>query len=290
MIWPWKRKREEPPSPPVAACGAPVARLATDVGCVRELNEDSGRVVEAGAGKHGERGLLVVVADGMGGHQAGEVASQTAVETIASVYPQAKGTPAEALEEAFRQAHQAIFRLAKSDNAMLGMGTTCTALAIVGGAAIAVHVGDSRLYLWRAGSLYQLSEDHTQCMEMVRRGLLTLEEARRHEDRNVLVRAMGTRQELTPMTWPEPMPVRPGDRFVLCSDGLHDRVPDDDIAAVVAVTTPEEACSKLVEMARQRGGYDNITVAVVAIPPSESVPLILKETRQAPVTPAEVTG
>ena len=163
---------------------------------------------------------------------------------------------------------------------MKGMGTTCTAVAIVGAGAWAAHVGDSRLYLIRGDDIYQLSEDHTQCMELVRQGLMTLEQARHHEDRNVLVRAMGSRPELALMSWPEPMAVKPGDRFLICSDGLHDLVADMEMRDVVRGAGAEEACRKLVTMAKERGGYDNITVAVIAIPAAGGSAENVKETRQ----------
>jgi len=275
-------KKPEKPSPELTPSPKPLACLQSDVGCVRSNNEDNGRVVFAG---NGNRGLLVVVADGMGGYEAGEVASQTAVETIAQVYPEAKGTPGEALKQAFLRAHEKIRKLAADNPGMAGMGTTCTALALVGKEAWAAHVGDSRLYLARGSGIYQLSEDHTAIMEMVRQGLLSAEEAKRHEDRNVLIRAMGTKPELLLMLWPEPMDVRPGDIFVMCSDGLHDLVQDEEIRAVVHGALPEEACHKLVQMARERGGYDNVTVAVVLAEAANSPPAFLKETRGIEVKP-----
>jgi len=253
----------------------PLASLISDVGCHRELNEDSGRIVHSGPG----RGLLVVVADGMGGHQAGEVASKAAVETIGREYGEAPGTPGAALAQAFQKAHHQILKLATENVSMSGMGTTCTALAIVDGHAWAAHVGDSRLYLVRSDNIYQLSEDHTQCMEMVRRGLMTLEEARRNEDRNVLSHAMGTRPELKAMFWPEPMSVQPGDTYLLCSDGLHDLVADTEMREAVQGGEAEAVCRTLVDMAKERGGYDNITVAVVSIPQGGSSPPPVKETR-----------
>jgi serine/threonine protein phosphatase PrpC len=280
MFWPWKRKQAKPLTAAIPELGEPRASLLSDVGCRRELNEDSARIARVGNGKHGARGLLAVVADGMGGHQAGEVASQTAVETIESEYREAQGTPGEALEEAFRKAHGRIFQMAKENVAMLGMGTTCTALAIVGAQAWAAHVGDSRLYLVRGEEIYQLSEDHTQCMELVRKGLMTLEQARHHQDRNVLIRAMGTKQELAMMTWPGPMAVKPGDSFMLCSDGLHDLIMDGEIREVVRGSTPQNACKKLVKMAKERGGHDNITLAVVTIPAGSEHSENLKETKQ----------
>ncbi|MBI4874133.1 MAG: serine/threonine-protein phosphatase [Acidobacteria bacterium] len=277
MFWS-KTKTQDAP----AEGALPAASLLSDAGCHRELNEDSGSIVRAGNGRHGDRGLLAVVADGMGGHEAGEVASRTAVETISRAYPLEKGTPGEALAASFHKAHREIRRMAQADPKMKGMGTTCTSLAITGDRAWAAHVGDSRLYLVRDGGVYQLSEDHTQCMAMVRQGLLSIEEARKHEDRNLLQHAMGTRKELVLMSWPEPMAVKPGDAFVLCSDGLHDLVADTEIRDAVRGSIPEEACRKLVRMARERGGYDDITVAVVFIPGGR-VPAgagTLQETRQ----------
>ena len=277
MNWPWKSAPQASPTAARTSTREPVAALRSDVGCQRELNEDSGTVVQPALNG---RGVLLVVADGMGGHQAGEVASQAAVVTIAREFPKAKGTPGEALHSAFNKAHEQILRLSRSNPEMRGMGTTCTALAIVDSQAWAAHVGDSRLYLVRGGEIYQLSEDHTQCMELVRQGLMTLDEARHHEDRNVLVRAMGTKPQLSVMTWNEPMAVRAGDVFILCSDGLHDLVHEPELRDVVAAAAPDEACAKLIQMARDRGGYDNITVAVASIPDASAAAPALQPTRE----------
>jgi protein phosphatase len=225
-------------------------------------------------------GVLAIVADGMGGHEAGEVASRVAVETITRAYYAGGGTSGEALAAGFEKANREVLKLARKRPECTGTGTTCTALALVENGAWLAHVGDSRMYLVRRGSIYQLSEDHSEVMEMVRRGILTLEEARRHEDRNVLTRALGTRAELEVACWPEPMPVLPGDCFVLCSDGLHDMVPENQIRDEVAARPPGEACRVLVDAARARGGYDNITVAVVAVgPPQGDAAAALRETR-----------
>lgn len=276
-----KRESADIPIPPdPAAIRAPVACMLSDTGCCRELNEDNARIVPLDSQDAEARGLVAVVADGMGGHQSGEVASLTAVETIEKEYSKHRGTPGTALEEAFQRAHRAILKLSQSNSEMSGMGTTCTALAITGRQAWAAHVGDSRLYLVRGNEIYQLSEDHTQCMDMVRRGLLSLEEAKRHTDRNVLTHAMGTRSELTLMTWPKSMAVKPGDVFVLCSDGLHDLVSDAEIRKMAQNTEPSLACRNLVQTARDRGGYDNITLVVIAVPPVNGQSSVEKVTRQ----------
>jgi serine/threonine protein phosphatase PrpC len=275
----WRKKEVAVPAP----VEGQEAAILSDVGCHRQINQDSGTIVHAANGGSESGGLLVVVADGMGGHKAGEVASQTAVTTIVKVYQETEGTPGEALDEAFRMAHKIIFKLAKEDPSMAGMGTTCTALAIVNNEAWAAHVGDSRLYLIRGDGIYQLSEDHTAVADLVRQGLLTAEEAEKHEDRNVLLRAMGTKPDFSMMRWPEPMDVRPGDAFLLCSDGLHDLVKDSEMMAVVKDSSTQDACRKLIQMAKERGGYDNITVAVVAIYSSNGQPAGLKDTRQVEV-------
>ncbi len=282
MSWFSRRRKTEP------AIGLsvenPEVSILSDRGCRRPVNEDSGRVVNAAAAGAPGRGLLVIIADGMGGYEGGEVASRLATDTVAKTYPTAQGTPGEALEESFRQAHKTIFKMAAENDELRGMGSTCTALAIVGQEAWAAHVGDSRLYLLRGREIYQLSEDHSAIMEMVRQGLLTQEEADHHEDRNILLRAMGTQPDLTMMKWARPMDVKSGDAFVLCSDGLHNLVSDSEVLAVAGNTPPKEACRKLVQMAKERGGHDNITVAVVAMHP-ESRLEALKETRQAEVVP-----
>jgi PPM family protein phosphatase len=279
-FWRWKRRE---PTPAPALDVSPVASVLSDTGCHRQQNEDSARIVHAGTGNRGDRGLLLVVADGMGGHEAGEVASQAAVELIEKEYREARGTPGEALAKAFQAAHGQILRMATADASMHGMGTTCTALAIVGRQAWAAHVGDTRLYLVRGKGIYQLSEDHTQCMEMVRKGLLTEEQARRREDRNVLLRAMGTRPELSFTVWSDPMAICPGDSFVLCSDGLHDMVADAEIREIVRGSEPVFACQKLVRMARERGGYDNITIAVASVPAGGGPVVAVRSTRESEI-------
>ncbi len=278
----WRKKEVVKTADPAPLPERDVA-LLSDVGCHRPINQDSGEIVDVANRGTESGGLLVVVADGMGGHKAGEVASQTAVKTIVEVYQRTKGTPGEALDEAFHVAHKIILKLSTEHQDMAGMGTTCTALAIVGNEAWAAHVGDSRLYLVRGDDIYQLSEDHTVIRDLVRQGLMTREEAEHHEDRNVLLCAMGTKPDLIMMRWPEPMDVRQGDVFLLCSDGLHDLVKDAEMMAVVKGSSSKDACRKLIQMAKERGGYDNITVAVVAIYSTKGLPEVLKDTRQVEV-------
>ncbi|MCA1816818.1 MAG: Stp1/IreP family PP2C-type Ser/Thr phosphatase [Acidobacteria bacterium] len=241
--------------------------VLTDPGCVRETNEDSARVFNPNdPALVADKGVLAVVADGMGGHAAGEVASRIAVETVGRVYYAEPGGAREALTRAFAAANAEIFAAARADEELRGMGTTCTALALVGGAAHAAHVGDSRLYLLRGGEIYQLTEDHSAVMELVKRGVITPEEARRHEDKNVILRALGTTPSVEVEAWDEPLAARDGDTFLLCSDGLCDLVGDEELRDLtLASADTHEACEKLVARARERGGHDNITVAVIAL-------------------------
>lgn len=259
-----------------------VVSLQTDPGCQRELNEDQiffHRPDDPALLK--KKGLLVLVADGMGGHSAGEVASGMAVEIINRAYFDDASTPGAALKSALQQANSEIHKASLGQDGLRGMGTTCTALVLQNGSAVAAHVGDSRLYLVRGGQIYLMTEDHSEVMEMVKRGLISLEEARHHPDKNVILRAIGSHPEVQVSTWDEPFPTREGDRFLLCSDGLYDLVEDDEIKRVIEQSQPAEACESLIALAKERGGHDNISVAVVSLVPlSESQPKPVPETRE----------
>jgi protein phosphatase len=211
------------------------------------------------------RGRLVVVADGMGGHSAGEVASRMAVDLISRMYYESPGDPGSALMTSFIQANREIHQSSTEVQARKGMGTTCTALVLRNGTALTAHVGDSRLYLIRGGQIYLMTEDHSAVMGLVKRGLLTLEEARHHPDKNVILRALGSHRNVDVSTWDEPFPIREGDRFLLCSDGLYDLVEDSEIMGAVLEGDVSTACEGLITLAKERGGYDNITVAVVGV-------------------------
>jgi serine/threonine protein phosphatase PrpC len=245
-----------------------VASVQTDVGCVREINEDSGRLLRpSDPAQLSAKGTLLVVADGMGGHSAGEVASQLAADVVSRLYYDSPEEPGAALKAAVEEANRRIHSAAAADEAKHGMGTTCTALALCSGTAYAAHVGDSRLYMMRAGQFYQLSEDHSAVNEMVKMGIITKEQARTHEDKNVILRALGTSPEVEVSTV-EPFGVREGDRYLLCSDGLYDLVLDDEIAAVLTESEDVHAAGeRLIKTAKERGGHDNITVGIIAIMP-----------------------
>jgi serine/threonine protein phosphatase PrpC len=262
-----------------------VASLLSDVGCVRELNEDSGACIQPDNPElRASKGSLILVADGMGGHSAGEVASRLAVDIITRIYYEDAGDPQSALKKAFREANREIHKAAEKDESKTGMGTTCTALVLQNGTAISAHVGDSRLYLVRRQAIYLMTEDHSAVMEMVKAGLITIEQARHHPDKNVILRALGSHPEVEVFSWNAPLPVRGGDRFVLCSDGLYDLVEDDEIKERVAERHPHSACETLIGLARERGGYDNITVGVIAVESEKAQGARrVKETREAEV-------
>jgi protein phosphatase len=258
-----------------------VVSMQTDVGCVREVNEDCGRyTIPSDPAELAGKGVLAIVADGMGGHSAGEVASQMAVEVISRAYYESSADVQTALKRAIEKANREIHEASVKNASQHGMGTTIVALVLQQDLAYAAHVGDSRLYLVRGGEIYLMTEDHSAVMEMVKRGLLSLSEARHHADKNVILRALGSHPAVEVSIWEEPLPVREGDCFLLCSDGLYDLVEDDEIRAAVVESGPHAACEKLIGLAKERGGHDNITVGILAVNPPGGGLKSARETRQ----------
>lgn len=259
-----------------------VASIQTDVGCVRTSNQDCGRFLRPTDTEQRERkGVLAVVADGMGGHSGGEVASSLAVEVICRAYYASNSSPVEALTESLNQANREIHEASSRDEKLKGMGTTCTALAIYGNQAVVAHVGDSRLYLLREGEIYLMTEDHSAVMEMVKQGLLSLEDARHHEDKNVILRALGTAPNVDVSTWKAPLTIHIGDQFILCSDGLYDLVADSEIKDIVSATADiHSSCEQLINLAKKRGGYDNITVGILTAEVANTTGRAVRETRE----------
>lgn len=243
------------------------ASFLTDRGHVRPINEDSAAVViPASQTAMYAKGVLVIVADGMGGHEAGEIASGLAVDTVTEHFYASRHDIQKALVEAFLAANSAILERARRDRKMAGMGTTCTAAVVLNGLVYTAHVGDSRIYLIRGGRAYRMTQDHSATMEMVNQGLITLAEANHHEERNVILRAMGTHDKLEVSTWREPFPLRAGDALMLCTDGLYETIDDDEFGQLcTASATPEQACAAIMAVAASRDGTDNVTVAVVRV-------------------------
>jgi protein phosphatase len=229
----------------------------TDVGKTRDHNEDSYGV---GEGEQVEQmGELLVVCDGMGGHAAGEVASQLAVEAIlASYYEEASEDRPHALEQAFEQANAQVYARGRGS-----MGTTGVAALLHHDALHIANVGDSRAYLIRNGEIRQISRDHSFVGDQVAAGLITPDQARVSPHRNVITRALGYQPEVTVDLFR--MPLQIGDIIVLSSDGMHGLVTDAEIAEIASARPLDEAAQQLIELANSRGGTDNITVVAAKV-------------------------
>ena len=232
------------------------AAAVTDCGRKRPSNEDAfGYSVEHG---------FFVVCDGMGGAAAGEVASALAVdETIRLLTGRHLArTLRDAAEDAVAAANAAIYQRAQSNRNLNGMGTTLVALVVEDGRGWIVNVGDSRGYRMRQGSLEQITLDHSLVEEQVRMGRMTREQAERSPYRNVITRALGTQEVVTPDFFE--LPTEPGDLYLLCSDGLTRELPDAQIESILQLDIPiETLCSRLVEAANSAGGHDNITCLLI---------------------------
>jgi serine/threonine protein phosphatase PrpC len=241
-----------------------VAQL-TDVGRKREHNEDNmAYVIPKDQQVMAIKGALFIVADGMGGHAAGEVASEIAVDTISNAYYQDDSDDVTtSLVQAIRRANAAIHQRAAENMLRSGMGTTCVAAVLRGNMAYIANVGDSRAYLSRAGQVKQISQDHSWVYEQVRAGLLTEDQARTHAQRNVITRSLGTQAEVEIDVFHEQL--QEGDTLLLCSDGLSGLVSDEELQHTVEQFVPQESVYHLVERANENGGPDNITAIVVRV-------------------------
>jgi protein phosphatase len=233
----------------------------THVGRVRQLNQDAfDRFEDPDRGE-----ILLVVADGLGGHRGGEVASRMAVGALGQIVREARGDPEERLESAATRANELVFEASNRDPELKGMGTTVVALLIRdGGPCYVAHAGDSRLYCLRGERLEVLTEDHSVVALMVREGLIRPEEARDHPKRNQIIRALGVQREIELDI--APIELEPGDRYLLCSDGLHGMLPDDDLQRILArAPDVDTAVAWLVDAANQAGGTDNITALLMRV-------------------------
>jgi protein phosphatase len=242
----------------------------SDVGRSRKLNED--------AFFRDDTLGLYVVADGMGGHAAGEVASAEAVETVFGMVKRGIGPVLDAnepltesraraacriLEGSIQAATYMVFALAELDREKTGMGTTISTALFIGGAIVIGQVGDSRVYRIRAGDAVQLTEDHTLVAWQVKQGLISAEEAKLSPHRNVITRAVGNREYVEVDTMVHA--IQAGDRYLLCTDGLHGYFPDPEELGVVAALGGEDAIEEFIDIANRRGGRDNITAVLVEI-------------------------
>jgi len=248
---------------------------ASDIGLVREINEDSKLLAPP----------VFAVADGMGGHSAGDVASGIAIESLTKTGV----TEAGALPEAVREANRAIFEKASGDDTLTGMGTTIIAMFAEDDSAQIVHVGDCRGYLLRGDHLSRLTQDHTVVERLVQEGRILPEDADRHPQRSYLERALGIEPEVEVEV--KAIDTAPGDRYVLCSDGLFGMIDDEQILAVLqSEQDPQQATDRLCREAVQAGGRDNVTVIVVDYPPGSTTSQANTNAAEAGASPVETDG
>ncbi len=243
------------------------AACLTDVGLQRANNEDSFLYWEPDSDEEFHRkGRLAVVADGMGGYEGGQEASRIAIETVRHIYDRdSSGDPQAALLAAFQTAHDTIQRYGFEHPQFHGMGTTCTALAIIDRQLFFAHIGDSRLYMIRGASITRLTRDHSYVGRLVESGIVRSEDAESHPQRHILTAALGSGREIFPDLPGQPVELQENDVLILCTDGLWSLVGEQDLAEVAPIQPLSDACRKLVRMALDRGGPDNITVQILRI-------------------------
>src|SRR5579884_1362817 len=241
-----------------------VAQL-TDVGRKREHNEDNmAYVIPKDPQVMAAKGALFIVADGMGGHAAGEVASEIAVDTVTVTYYQDDSEDiALSLMNAIKRANTIIHQRAAENMLRSGMGTTCVSAVLRGKMAYIANVGDSRAYVIRQGCVKQVSQDHSWVEEQVRAGLLTRDQARSHAQRNVITRCLGTQAEVEIDVFTEVL--EEGDSLILCTDGLSGLISEEELRVTVEQYAPQESVYHLVERANENGGPDNITAIVIRV-------------------------
>ena len=240
--------------------------VLSDVGMRRANNQDSmAATLATDQAMFDSRGHLFLVADGMGAHAAGEMASKLAADNIPlSYHKYADLPPAEALRRAVHDANDLIHRRGESSEDFKGMGTTCSTLALTASGAILAHVGDSRVYRLRGSVLDQLTFDHSLVWEMRASGQIPAEQIETYIPKNIITRSLGPNAEVQ-IDLEGPFPLEPGDTFLLCSDGLSGQLSDKEIGAILGCLPPKKAARALVDLANLRGGPDNITVIVARV-------------------------
>lgn len=265
----WKKKKKEnnknaDNKSEVIDSGNVKVVVRSDLGNIRLNNEDMGmyyRIADENIIR--EKGYLLVVADGMGGHQAGEVASRMATEILSQEYfKNGNGNIEKNLHKAFELANKKIYDMSSSNAAYHGMGTTCTALIVAEQTIYYAHVGDSRAYMFKNNSISRITEDHTYVQELVKKGEITAKEAETHPKRNILTNAMGTKPSLRIDTGKFNISFEKNDRLLLCSDGLYDYLKDEELSEILKTKTLQEAAEYMIQEAKKRGGHDNITVVL----------------------------
>jgi len=261
----FRRKSKKETQSEVIDSGNVKAVVLSDLGNIRKNNEDMGmffRIADENITR--EKGYLLIVADGMGGHQAGEVASKMAAEIISEEYFKQTGNGGieKNLYRAFTVANKKIFELSSARKSLQGMGTTCTALVIAGDSVYYAHAGDSRGYFLKKNVITRITQDHTYVQELVNKGEITAKEADTHPKRNILTNAMGTKPDLRVDTGKCDLTFEKNDRLLLCSDGLYDYLSDEELAEILSKMPLQEAAEYMITESKKRGGHDNLTVVL----------------------------
>lgn len=240
---------------------------SSDVGKVRTINED---YYGAFSGEFGE---LIIVCDGMGGHEGGEIASRTAVNKVKEHFEKFNSVynVKEEIEKAIREADQSIKEKAKENKELNEMGSTLVLLLIKDKKAITAHLGDSRIYLIRNDQIYQVTKDHSLVQEMIDSKMISEQTAKSHPKKNVITRSLGASGSSEPDI-DEPIAIFKGDTFILCTDGLTEYLDDNELLKEVSENSPLDACGKLIKLANDRGGKDNITVQIVEVIKGKRLP------------------
>lgn len=240
------------------------AVVLSDLGNIRTNNEDMGLFFKiADENVIREKGYMLIVADGMGGHQAGEVASRMATDIISHEYFKQNGNAVEKnLAKVLAMANKSIFEKASSSTAHKGMGTTCTVLVVIDHAVYYAHVGDSRAYMQKGNSIMQITTDHTYVQELVNNGDISEAEAAVHPKRNILTNAMGTKPDMRVDTGKYQHLLEDNDRLLLCSDGLYDYLNAEELKEILLANDIKTAAQVMIQHAKARGGHDNITVVI----------------------------
>ena len=238
----------------------------SDVGKVRKINEDY-------FGSYsGSFGNLLLVCDGMGGHKGGEIASRLAVETISNYFKKLNDSYniSEEINKSIEVANTSIILKAEEDTELTDMGSTVVLVLIKNGLAYYTSLGDSRIYKIRDGAILQITKDNSLVQQMVDSNIITEDEAKVHPKKNVITKALGTNEELEPEIY-EPFKLQINDKLILCSDGLTAHVDEEEIFELSENNPPQQAAQKLVELANEKGGTDNITVQIVAVSVKENI-------------------
>lgn len=236
----------------------------TDTGHARLHNEDAVRFVRpADPAVRQRMGFLAIVADGMGGHASGEIASSIAVDVITEEYYKYRKNPQKALKKAVEKANAAIWNLAHTNKKLKNMGTTCTAVVLVNGSIIVSHIGDSRAYLFKTGELIQLSKDHTYVQSLLDTGEITPFEAKNHADKNILTKSLGTAKNRTGDLFQSVYKFEEDDKILICSDGLYEYFSHGELTDFLSDNDLNDISQRLSETVLNRGALDNFSLLLL---------------------------